>query len=120
MLTEEIEETYDQPTEESPTFGVVDDGRTYPAVTARRRQQNGSKRSTLYTVSKNGKFAHLYDEFERDVIEPYRDRKRKRTVGSGNIRVNTDNTPQSGNGSQSKEQGDRRGTLGFPVNSVDG
>jgi hypothetical protein len=119
VLTGVIEENYEQPTEESPTFGVVDDGRKYPAVTARRRQHGGSKRETLYTVSKNGQYAALYDQFTAEVIEPYRERKRKRTVGGGDIRVNTANTPESRIIKTRPESGDGRGTFGFAVNSVD-
>ena len=55
MLTGDItEETYEPTPEETPTFAVIDDGRTFPAVVARRRQQNGSRRTTLYTISKTG------------------------------------------------------------------
>lgn len=119
MLTGVIEENYEQPTEESPTFGVVDDGRKYPAVTARRRQHGGSKRDTLFTVSKNGRYAALYDQFTAEVIEPYRERKRKRAVGGGDLRVNTPDAVESRVVAPSKEPSDWRGTFGFAVNSVD-
>lgn len=119
MLTGEIEETYETPTDESPTFGVVDDGRTYPAVTARRRQQQGSKRETLYTVSKHGKYAHLYDDFRANIIDPYRERKRKRAAGGGDTRVNSANTYQGGHGAENAPR-ERAGTFGFPVRPVDG
>lgn len=119
MLTEQIEEMqYDE--KESPTFGVVDDGRKYPAVTARRRQQHGSKRETLYTVSKNGKYSYLYEQFERDVIEPYRERKRKRAVDGRRIRVNTPRPVEIQIGEKSPQYVNRRDTDNFPVNSVDG
>lgn len=120
MLTGVIEENYEQPTEENPTFGVVDDGRRYPAVTARKRQHGGSKRETLYTVSKNGQYAALYDQFTAEVIEPYRERKRKRTVGGGDLRVNTPDVVESRVIAPRSESGDRRSPLGFPVNTVDG
>jgi hypothetical protein len=118
-LTDDIEEiTHDE--NETPTFGVVDDGRTYPAVTARRRQQSGSTRSTLYTVSKNGQYAHLYPQFERDVIEPYRERKRKRAVDGGSVRVNTGGNAPLRNGKEGAEHADGRNYAGVSVNSVDG
>lgn len=120
MLTEDIEEIYDTSDEESPTFGVVDDGRPYPAVTARRRQHKGSRRDTLYTVSKFGKYQALYDQFEREVITPYRERKRKRTTSGGDSRVNSANTPESGIGAKSSKRENGRSSIGFPVNSVDG
>lgn len=113
MLTQEIT----LPTDESPTFGVVDDGRKYPAVTARRRQQNGSKRKTIFTVSKNGAYAALYDQFEREVIEPYR--QRKCGVGSGYPHVNSPDIASGGNGKDGKKS-ERRDSFGFPVNILDG
>lgn len=78
MLTGEITEVDYEATGEKPTFGVVNDGRTYPAVVARKRQHNGSARETLYTVSKNGKNRALYDQFYAEVIEPYYARQRER------------------------------------------
>jgi hypothetical protein len=120
VLAEDIEDTHDEPTDETPTYGVVDDGRKYPAVTARRRQQQGSPRSTLYTVSKNGKYAHLYNDFERDVIEPYRARKRKRTVDGGSFPVNTSRVVEVQASPKSPKQQDGRSLIGFPVNTVDG
>lgn len=119
MLTDEETESFYEIQDESPTFGVVDDGRKYPAVTARKRQQNGSRRETIYTVSKKGAYAHLYDEFERNVIEPYRDRKRKRANSGGDSRVNSANTTPSRVITPSKERKDERSYIGFPVNSVD-
>lgn len=119
MLTVEESDEYHEQTEDSPTFGVVDDGRKYPAVTARRRQQNGSRRDTLYTVSKNGRYAHLYDTFDENVIQPYRDRKRKRTVGGGDSRVNSANTPEIRNDSPGTKRENRRDFIGFPVNTLD-
>lgn len=116
MLTQEIANV---PTDESPTFGVVDDGRQYPAVTARKRQQNGSKRETLYTVSKHGLYAELYPKFEREVIEPYRQRRRKRGVGSGYPYVNSVNTDKGGMG-QNGAKSARRNRTDIPVNSLDG
>ena len=113
MLTGEIEEIKHEPTEETPTFGVVDDGRTYPAVVARRRQQHGSKRSTLYTISKNGKFAHLYDEARANIIEPYQQRKRERHYSGGGIEVNTANTSRSGADKDGKASGERAHPFGF-------
>jgi hypothetical protein len=120
VLTDDIEEIPHETTESTPTFGVVDDGRTYPAVTARRRQQNGSKRSTLYTVSKTGKYAHLYDQFERDIIQPYRERKRKRTVDGGRFPVNTFGNAEVRAGAKSPQYVNRRDSSDLPVNSVDG
>jgi len=119
VLTGIIEENYEQPTEETPTFGVVDDGRKYPAVTARRRQHGGSKRDTLFTVSKNGQYASLYDQFTAEVIEPYRERKRKRAVGSGDHGVNTPNPLEVRTDPQSEKSSDWRSNFGFAVNSLD-
>ncbi len=115
MLTHEIS----VPTDDSPTFGVVDDGRQYPAVTARKRQQNGSKRETIFTVSKNGKYADLYEQFARDVIAPYRERKRERNTRSGYPHVNSVNTDKGGMGQDGKEPA-RRNSADIPVNSLDG
>ena len=119
MLTGEIEDSDYEPTEETPTFGVVDDGRKYPAVTARKRQQAGSKRSTLYTISKNGKYAHLYDEFVASVIEPYRERKRERNTGSGYSGVNTPAVVIGGADTKGQARQQRERGFGFPVNTVD-
>ena len=115
MLTQEIT----LPTDESPTFGVVDDGRKYPAVTARKRQQNGSKRETIYTVSKNGAYSALYDQFVRDVISPYRERKRERNTRSGDPYVNSVNTDKGGIRASGKEPR-RRDSAYIPVHSLDG
>ncbi len=82
MLAEIIEVNYDSKdppsTDEAPTFGVVADGRTYPAVSVRRRQHKGSKRETLYTVSRFGQFAEYYDDFHREYVQPYQQRKAAR------------------------------------------
>jgi len=115
VLTHEISVT----TDDSPTFGVVDDGRQYPAVTARKRQQNGSKRETLYTVSKNGKYSALYEQFTRDVIAPYRERKRERHTRGGYPYVNSVNTDKGGMGQNGKEP-TRRNRTDIPVSSLDG
>jgi hypothetical protein len=120
VLTDEQIEEITHETDETPTFGVVDDGRTYPAVTARRRQQNGSPRSTLYTVSKNGKYSHLYAQFERDIIQPYRERKRKRAINSGSVPVNTFGDVGVRAGQKSPQYVNRRNATDTPVNSVDG
>lgn len=114
MLAGEIQEETYEPTEENPTFGVVADGRTYPAVVARKRQQGGSKRATLYTVSKNGKYAHLYDDFRANIIDPYFDRKRERDNSGGDIRVNTPGNVGGGHREESDTPGERERSFGFP------
>ena len=122
MLTGELDDDTELPTDESPTFGVVDDGRKYPAVTARKRQQQNSRRETVYTVSKNGAYAHLYPEFERNVIEPYQRRKeaRKSTVDGGSFCVNTSGTVDGGDDKKNAPSTDAGNRFGFPVNTVDG
>jgi hypothetical protein len=112
LLTEEIEVIYAEknlPTEdEAPTFGIVDDGRTYPAVSVRRRQHKGSKRSTLYTVSKNGAYSQFYEDFWRQHIEPYQARKiaRQQQRSSRNsLSVNTVGTVDGGFGETWARQG---------------
>jgi len=119
VLTGEFEDVTDDQTDETPTFGIVDDGRTYPAVTVRRRQHQGSKRETLYTISKFGGYKALYDQFAADVIEPYRERKRQRTQGRADTGVNSTNIGTGGNDTQSPSQGNQGNPFGFPVNSVD-
>ena len=96
MLTGDItEETYEPTPEETPTFAVIDDGRTFPAVVARRRQQNGSRRTTLYTISKNGRYADLYPSARANIIEPYFERKRKRLDSGGRVGIG-DSVPVGG------------------------
>lgn len=120
MLAEEIQdEKSSVGTDEAPTFGVIDDGRTYPAVTARRRQQNGSKRETIFTVSKFGKYAELYPEFESRVIEPYRERKRKRAESGGHPSGDNANTVGSGSDTPREKFSDGRSPFGFSVNTVE-
>lgn len=119
MLTGEITEVAHESTDESPTFGVVNDGRTYPAVTARRRQQNGSPRSTLYTVSKNGANKALYPQFEAEVIQPYYERQRKRQGSRQHPNGDPANT-DTGGVSEKDEARKRQHGFGFPVNTVDG
>jgi len=119
VLTGEITEVAHESTDESPTFGVVNDGRTYPAVTARRRQQNGSPRSTLYTVSKNGANKELYPQFEAEVIQPYFERQRKRNNRRQHPDSNTANTDTSGISAKDEARKRKHG-FGFPVNTVDG
>lgn len=113
MLTGEIEVSHEQTNEETPTFGVINDGRTYPAVVARKRQQNGSPRSTLYTVSKNGAYKDLYDQFEQEVIQPYFERQRQRQNGSQHPDGNTARANRSGDGDKGNTQGDRQHPFGF-------
>lgn len=120
MLTGNLEEKQDESTDETPTFGVVNDGRTYPAVTARRRQQNGSRRSTLYTVSKNGANKALYEAFEREVIQPYLERRRERENRRQHPDSDSANTYQGGVGTKETSLGKREHGFGFPVNTVDG
>lgn len=107
MLADNIEVTYDKAdlpsTDETPTFGIIADGRTFPAVSVRRRQHKGSRRATLYTVSRNGKFAEYYDDFNREYIQPYQQRKearqqRKPENSSGAVQVNSVGTARGGNG----------------------
>jgi hypothetical protein len=119
VLTDRFEEIPNESTDELPTFGVVNDGRKYPCVTARKRQKKGSPRDTLYTVSKKGAYSHLYEKFASEVIEPYFERKRKRTVGSGDSHVNTTNTVDSREDKEVSRQRDRQPALGFPVNTLD-
>ncbi len=119
MLTGEITEVTHESTEETPTFGVVNDGRTYPAVVARKRQQNGSPRSTLYTVSKNGVNKALYDQFEAEVIQPYFERQRERNNRRKHTDGNTANT-NLGRVSPEDETRKRQHGFGFPVNTLDG
>ena len=84
MLTEEIEDISDAETvdisEIAPTFGVVG-GRKYPAVSIRKSTRVDKNRGTIATISKNGKFSHLYEEYRQQVIEPYLERQRRRGVG---------------------------------------
>jgi hypothetical protein len=120
VLTGEITETQNVPTDESPTFGVVNDGRKYPAVTARRRQQNGSPRQTLFTVSKNGAYKELYAQFEAEVIQPYFERQRERQGSRQHPDGNSVNTVDGGTGNEGDTQGQRKHGFGFPVNTVDG
>lgn len=123
MLTGHLEEKSHESTESAdgnPTFGVVNDGRTYPAVTARRRQQRGSKRSTLYTVSKNGANKDLYEEFEREVIQPYFERRRERENRRKHPDGNSANTDTGRINTEEIALGKRQHGFGFPVNTVDG
>lgn len=113
MLTGNIEEIKHESTEETPTFGVVADGRTYPAVVARRRQQNGSKRSTLYTISKNGRFSHLYHDAEANIIKPYFERRRERT-NRGGITGNSATVPVGG-GADKEGNGNREQSHPFRI-----
>lgn len=91
MLTDIIEVKYDKPTppkpEELPTYGIVNDGRTYPAVSVRQRQHQKSRRGTIFTVSKFGTYREFYDDFEREYITPYferkADREGRKEAGSG-------------------------------------
>lgn len=119
MLTGEITPAKHVPTDEKPTYGVVNDGRTYPAVTARKRQQNGSPRQTLFTVSKNGAYKDLYAQFEAEVIQPYFERKRERENSRQHPDGGTANTVGGGIGDKGHPQGQRERGFGFPVNTVD-
>lgn len=130
MLTDEIEveqddrQLYTPNVDEPPTFGVVDDGRTYPAVTARRRQRNGSRRATIFTVSKNGKYKSLYEQFWKDIIEPYQARKASRqqragSIGSRDHGVNNENPISGGAGDTRQAERDWQYSDSIPVNAVD-
>lgn len=113
MLTGEIEVRNEPTDEETPTFGVVNDGRTYPAVVARKRQQNGSPRSTLYTVSKNGAYKDLYAQFEQEVIKPYFERQRQRKDSRQHPDGNTPRAHRGGDGDKGNTQGERQHPFSF-------